>query len=57
MTDGIEYDGEDMFVIRNGVRIARREDRKWVSMKPGLTVLDTDGGRSITIEYSPAPLQ
>jgi len=38
----IEYDGKEMFVVRNGVRIAkrRRKDKEWVSLMPGVTVRD-----------------
>src|SRR6516162_2146917 len=29
-----------MFVVRGGVRLAKREDNKWVSLIPGVTVQD-----------------
>lgn len=40
----IEYDGKEMFVVRNGVRIAkrRRKDKEWISLMPGVTVRDYD---------------
>jgi len=36
----VEFDGNDMYVVRSGVRIAKRIDRKWVSLLPGVTVRD-----------------
>jgi hypothetical protein len=42
----IEGDGRDVFVIVNGMRIAKRGDsdgpqaKTWVSLEPGWTVLD-----------------
>jgi len=36
----IELDGKHMFVVRNGVRIAKRVGRNWVSLIPGVTVRD-----------------
>ena len=37
----IECDGKDMFVVRGGVRLAKRKHNKWVSLIPGVTVQDT----------------
>jgi len=52
----IELDGKEMFVVRNGIRVAkrRRKAREWVSLMPGITVRDfTDKGREgIKIIYS-----
>ena len=52
----IEFDGKEMFVIRNGVRIAkrRRKDKEWVSLMPGVTVRDfkEKGRKGIEIIYS-----
>jgi hypothetical protein len=52
----IENNGADMFVIFNGVRIAKRgkpetpQARMWVSIEPGYTVLD--GGPSrLVVKY------
>jgi hypothetical protein len=33
----VEFDGNDMYVVRSGVRIAKRIDGKWVSLLPGVT--------------------
>ena len=30
----IECDGKDMFVVRGGVRLAKRKDNKWVFANP-----------------------
>jgi hypothetical protein len=42
-------DGRDMFIIFNGVKIAKRghpgtpKAKTWISLEPGYTVLDGDG--------------
>jgi hypothetical protein len=43
-----------VFVVRDGVRIAKRENKKWVSLVPGVTVRDTKDKRhpGIEITYS-----
>jgi len=42
----IEWDGKDMFVVRSGIKIAKRKNKKWVSLMPGVTVRDfRDSGR------------
>ena len=46
----VEFDGKHMFVVRDGVRIAKRENRKWVSLIPGITVRDTKDKRHPGIE-------
>ena len=46
------FDGTDMYVVFNGVRIAKRslQAHTWVSLEPGYRVLDQkDGG--IVVEY------
>jgi hypothetical protein len=52
----IEYDGKEMFVVRNGVRIAKRKrkDKEWVSLMPGLTVRDCneEDRQGVEIIYS-----
>jgi hypothetical protein len=52
----VEFDGKHMFVVRDGVRIAKRENRKWVSLIFGITVRDTKDKRhpGIEIIYSGA---
>jgi hypothetical protein len=30
----VEFTDKDMFIRRNGVRIAKRENRKWISLDP-----------------------
>jgi hypothetical protein len=46
----VEFDGKHMFVVRDGVRIAKRENKKWVSLIPGVTVRDTKDKRHPKIE-------
>jgi hypothetical protein len=51
----IECDGKDMFVVRGGVRLAKRKRNKWVSLIPGVIVQDIrEKGhrREIEIIYS-----
>jgi len=36
----VEVDGEETYVMRNGVRLAMRRDDRWVSIEPGVTVRD-----------------
>jgi hypothetical protein len=65
----IEFTGEDMFVIADGVKIAKRgrpgtpQAATWVSLEPGWTVRDCrdtytdengEEGRAIEIEYNGA---
>ena len=38
----IEFEGTDVFV--SGVRIAKRQGKKWVSLLPGVTVRDIKRG-------------
>jgi len=44
----VEFDGKEMFVVRNGIRVAKRsrKDKQWVSLMPGVRVRDfRDKGR------------
>ena len=49
----VEFDGKEMYVIRNGVKLAMRRDDCWVSIEPGVTVRDiVENGRvGIEVEY------
>jgi hypothetical protein len=52
----IEREGSDIFVIANGVRIAKRghpgtpQANTWLSLEPGWTVRSCDDGESIEVE-------
>jgi hypothetical protein len=49
----IEGDGKDMFVICDGVRIAKRgDDATWVSLEPGWSVISPPDHSTITVEYN-----
>ena len=53
----VEFDGNELYVVRSGVRIAKRIDRKWVSLLPGISVRDIKkkgkkGRSGIEIIYS-----
>jgi hypothetical protein len=53
----IESDGIDVFVVYDGVRIAKRGEPgtpqagKWVSLEPGYTVSDKDYPQNLVVEY------
>ena len=34
----MEYEGKGLFIIRNGKKIAKYEDGKWVPLLPGVVV-------------------
>jgi hypothetical protein len=48
------FDGEEMYVAYDGVRIARRESATWISLEPGWVVRDGKNLESIAIEYNGA---
>ena len=42
----VEFDGEEMYVMCNGVKLAMLRDDCWVSIEPGVTVRDiAENGR------------
>ena len=51
----IECEGSDIFVVADGVKIAKLEHpgtvqaKTWVSIEPGFTVRDCDDGDSIEL--------
>ena len=53
----LESDGTDVFVVCNGVRIAKRgqpgtpQDQTWVSLEPGYTVWDKGYPQELVVEY------
>jgi hypothetical protein len=58
----MEWEGTDVFVVVNGVKVARRGDngtpqaKTWISLEPGWRVLD--GGRAtIAVEYTAPRVQ
>jgi hypothetical protein len=54
----IKMEGTDMFVVVNGVKIARRgpkgtpQAKTWISLEPGWRVLDGPHA-TIAVEYAP----
>jgi hypothetical protein len=50
-------DGEDIFIIRDGVTIAKRghpdtlQARTWVSLEPGYAAYGPDAEGMLTVEY------
>jgi hypothetical protein len=52
----VEFEGKEMFVVRNGIRVAKRsrKDKEWVSLMPGVRVRDfhNKGRQGIEIMYS-----
>jgi hypothetical protein len=55
----IAYDGQDLFVFVDGIKIAKRghpgtpEAGSWISLEPGFAVYD-DGEGALTIEVKGA---
>ena len=49
----VEFDGEEMYVMCDGVKLAVRRDDCWVSIEPGVTVRDVveNGRQGIEVEY------
>jgi hypothetical protein len=49
-------DGRDLFVVLNGVKIAKRGQSgsawEWISLKPGYRVLDVADGSEMRIEHN-----
>ncbi|MCC6888513.1 MAG: hypothetical protein IT536_08275 [Hyphomicrobiales bacterium] len=56
-------DGKDMYVVIDGVKIAKRghkgtpQAKTWVSLEPGWSVIDTKDGTGIEVAYEDVPLQ
>jgi hypothetical protein len=54
----IAYDGPDLFVFVDGIKIAKRghpetpEAGTWISLEPGFAVYDDPAEGSITIEFN-----
>jgi hypothetical protein len=59
----MEIDGRDLFIVFDGVRIAKRGQpgtshaRQWVSLKPGYVVLDNADKTAISVKFNGARLQ
>jgi hypothetical protein len=59
MTDSVtmESDGSDIFVVLNGIKIAKRgkhgtaQAGQWVSLEPGYRVLDQGYPKRLVIEH------
>jgi hypothetical protein len=49
--DRIEYEGKALFIIRNGKKIAKHENGKWVPLIPGLVVRTTPDGIKIEMPH------
>ena len=55
-------DGEDIFIIADGVKIAKRghpgtpQAKTWVSLEPGWIVRDINYGRRMEIEVERVPV-
>jgi hypothetical protein len=46
-----ESNGKSLFIIRNGRRIAKYEDGKWVPLLPGVVVRTTHDGIKIEMPH------
>jgi hypothetical protein len=49
--DRMEYEGRALFIIRNGKKIAKHENGKWVPLIPGLVVRTTPDGIKIEMPH------
>jgi hypothetical protein len=49
----IEGDGKDCFVVFNGLRIAKRGDRRWIALVPGYRVSSPRDHSTITVDVLP----
>jgi hypothetical protein len=49
----VEFDGQEMYVMCDDVKLAMRRDDCWVSIEPGVTVRDivVNGRNGIEVEY------
>jgi hypothetical protein len=48
----MECTGDDIFIVFDGVRIAKRgDDKTWVPLEPGWRVLDGPNLESFVVEY------
>jgi hypothetical protein len=48
----LEFTGPDLFVKLAGVRIAKRQDKNWISLEPGYTVLGGKDGKHLLVEFA-----
>ena len=49
--DRMEYEDKRLFIIRNGKKIAKYEEGKWVPLLPGLVVRNTPDGIKIEMPH------
>jgi len=49
-------EGGQFYIIVNGLKIAKRENRQWTNLVPGYSVEDLDGGAKIAIDVDPSML-
>jgi hypothetical protein len=58
----LERDGNDLFVVYYGRRIAKRgrpgtrQAKRWISLQPGFSVTDTEDPNELIIEFSGASI-
>jgi hypothetical protein len=59
LQNGILFQGENMFVIRHGKRIAKRnqQTKTWIPLEPGWQVFDADDGHTMEIVYQGVRVQ
>ena len=49
--DRTKYEGKGLFIIRNGKKIAKHEDGKWVPLLPGVVIRTTPDGIKIEMPH------
>jgi hypothetical protein len=50
----LQFTGEDVFVIADGVRVACRKDKTWVALVPGWEVEMSPDYETISVTYDPS---
>ena len=49
--DRTEYEGKGLFIIRNGQKVAKYEEGKWVALLPGVVIRTTPDGIKIEMPH------
>jgi hypothetical protein len=49
-------DGERFYVFVNGIKVAKRENARWISLVPGYSIENLDGGEMLAIDVDCAKL-
>lgn len=53
----MQFTGDDVFVVFDGRRIAKRGDRTWISLEPGWEVFDIGDRDGVSVAYRGTVIQ